>query len=103
MICSRHDRDDIATRLLARPIVLGLNGEPISQADVTDALIPRHKIADRVRAIVHDDQFHVGIVLTQEILDRARHERPALYVGMMQETQGCRSVVPSTRIIWKSR
>ena len=48
------------------------------EPEVPDRGIVRHKVADRIRPVVNDDEFAVRVSLQPEVLDRVRHELPPI-------------------------
>jgi hypothetical protein len=71
-------RDDVAARGLARPIALRPDRDLLIQAEIANTIILRDEIADRVGAIVDDDQFLGLVILPQEVFNRARDELAAV-------------------------
>jgi hypothetical protein len=71
-------RDDLAARGFTRPIALRPNRDFLVQADIANAIIARNEIADRVSAVVDDDQFLGLVILPQEVFNRTRDELAAI-------------------------
>src|SRR6266511_2766466 len=68
--------DDAALRELACEVALGAEHDAVLKAPVHDPGVVRDEVGYRVPAVVEDDQLLRRIVLTLEVLDRARYEPP---------------------------
>src|SRR5262249_54336799 len=74
-------RDELSARLPAGEIALRADGQFLIEAKVADARMLRYAIGHRLRAVIHDDQFEVRIILTQKAPDSLRDEAASIASG----------------------
>ena len=61
-------RNEFAVRIRSH-VVVGPNRMAVRQAHVANAVIPRNQIGYGIVTVIEDEQFAVGVILAQEILD----------------------------------
>lgn len=63
---------DVAGGVLAGEVALGADGVATVEAEVTNGRVVRDEVADAVGAVVEDDEFFFGLILSEEVLYRPR-------------------------------
>jgi hypothetical protein len=65
-------------RCFTAQVALRRQGGALAKSEVADTLVVGQQIADRVVAVVHDDQFTLWVALAQEIMHRLTDEAAAI-------------------------